>query len=401
MLDKKNLSSLVKFNPTRVLKKDELSPYVDMAAIKNGPDITKITYRKFQGGGSRFGNGDILLTRLTTHSNPTNIKSAIVKGLQKNGWGSTEFIVMLPKEISDTNFIYYLTKFSMFRKYMAKNMSGTTRQRVSWQVLSKFSFNFPNFSYRKKAGYILNQYDDLISQNILIIEKLEKLIGIMFEAVFIDSDLHYIKKLLNIGKQIELQPGKSDKIPTGWKYESLDKNIDFLNGLALQNYPHKGDESDLPILKIAQLKKGFLEGGGFSSCDIPDKYIIKDGDLIFSWSASLVVKIWCGGKAALNQHLFKITSNLYPKWFQWLWCKFYLRQFQSIAESKITTMGHIQRKHLTEAEILVPTKTHMRQLDKIFQPILDQIIMCNLEIHNLRNIQTTLIPKLMKGEVRL
>ena len=132
----------MKFNPTRVLKKNELCPYVDMAAIKNGRDITKITYRKFQGGGSRFGDGDILLTRLTTHSNPTNIKSAVVKGLKKNGWGSTEFIVMSPKEISDTNFIYYLTKFSIFRKYMAKNMSGTTRQRVSWQVLSKFSFHF-------------------------------------------------------------------------------------------------------------------------------------------------------------------------------------------------------------------------------------------------------------------
>ena len=391
---------MVEFNPSRALKKNESYPYVDMSAIKDGQNITKIAYRKFQGGGSRFGKGDILLTRLTTQSNPTNIRSAIVKS-SKNGWGSTEFIVMSPKEMSDTNFIYYLTKFSTFRKYMAKNMSGTTRQRVSWQVLSKFSFNFPNSNYRKKAGYILNQYDDLISQNILIVEKLEKLADVMFKAVFINSDLHYIKKLLNIDEQIKFQPSELGKIPTGWKCESLDKDIDFLNGLALQNYLPKGDESDLPILKIAQLKKDSLEGGGFSSCDISSEYIVEDGDLIFSWSASLVVKIWCGGKAALNQHLFKVTSSLYPKWFQWLWCKSHLRQFQSIAESKVTTMGHIQRKHLTEAKILVPTRTHIRKLDKIFKPILDQIIQCNLEINSLRNIQATLIPKLMKGEIRL
>ena len=387
-----NLSSLVEFNPTRVLKKNELYPYVDMSAIKDGQNITKIAYRKFQGGGSRFGNGDILLTRLTTQSNPTNIKSAVVKS-SKNGWGSTEFIVMSPKEISDTNFIYYLTKFSAFRKYMAKNMSGTTRQRVSWQVLSKFRFNFPDSSYRKKAGYILNQYDNLIGQNALIIEKLEKLASVMFKAVFIDFEKVCIK-------QIRFQANEPGNIPTGWRYESLDKNIKFLNGLALQNYSSKGNESDLPILKIAQLKKGFAEGSGFSSCDIPSQYIIKDGDLIFSWSASLVVKIWCGGKAALNQHLFKVTSR-YPKWFQWLWCKSHLKRFQSIAESKITTMGHIQRKHLTEAKILVPTRTHMKMLDKIFKPILDQIIQCNLEINNLRNIQTILIPKLIKGEIEL
>ena len=75
---------------------------------------------------------------------------------------------------------------------------------------------------------------------------------------------------------------------------------------------------------------------------------------MFSWSGSLLVRTWCGGRAALNQHLFKVTSEKYPKWF-YLHCLLsHFPEFQRIAADKATTMGHIKRHHLADAVCVAP-----------------------------------------------
>ena len=50
------------------------------------------------------------------------------------------------------------------------------------------------------------------------------------------------------------------------------------------------------------------------SSNIPEKNKIFDGDILFSWSATLEVMFWFGGNAGLNQHIFKIVPiNGYTK----------------------------------------------------------------------------------------
>lgn len=72
---------------------------------------------------------------------------------------------------------------------------------------------------------------------------------------------------------------------------------------------------------------------------------------MFSWSGSLEVDVWTGGAGALNQNLFKVTSENVPKWFYYFATKHYLLYFREIAANKATTMGHIQRKHLSDANL--------------------------------------------------
>ena len=105
---------------------------------------------------------------------------------------------------------------------------------------------------------------------------------------------------------------------------------------------------------LAQLRAGSAKGAEQANTRVPPDYVIDDGDLIFSWSGSLLVELWCGGKGALNQHLFKVTSAKAPKWFCFQWLRYYLPDFQAIAADKATTMGHIRRHHLTEALVVVP-----------------------------------------------
>ncbi|MGB4575676.1 MAG: restriction endonuclease subunit S, partial [Paludibacter sp.] len=126
-----------------------------------------------------------------------------------------------------------------------------------------------------------------------------------------------------------------------------------------------------------------------------------DGDVLFSWSGSLEVVLWTGGKGALNQHLFKVTSKVYPKWFYYLATKHHLNDFKTIAESKSTTMGHIQKEHLKQAMISIPPKELFDQYDERIAPLIEKRINNDKQIRTLTQTRDTLLPKLMSGEVRV
>jgi len=175
----------------------------------------------------------------------------------------------------------------------------------------------------------------------------------------------------------------------------------FLNGLACQKFPPKNEIEKLPVLKIKELSSGITENSDWASTDIKPEYIVRNGDVIFAWSASLMVKIWNGQDCILNQHLFKVTSEDYPKWFYYLWCKHHLAEFISIAASHATTMGHIKRGDLDEALVLVPDNGELKLMSQQVEPIIEKVITNNNQIRTLTALRDALLPKLMSGEVRV
>ncbi len=108
---------------------------------------------------------------------------------------------------------------------------------------------------------------------------------------------------------------------------------------------------------------------------------------------------WCGGKGALNQHLFKVSSEQVPPWYAYLWTKHHLPEFRAIAANKATTMGHIQRKHLTAAEVLLPPLAVLASMEQVMQPIISNMIQLRLEVRTLVELRDELLPKLLSGEL--
>lgn len=234
---------------------------------------------------------------------------------------------------------------------------------------------------------------------------LEAMSRTLFQSWFVDFDLCKGTDPLTAPEFRKLYPPElletaDGSIPKGWKTRSLDEMAVYLNGLALQKYP-ANDGPTLPVIKIAQLRKGSTEGADKCSAAIPPDYIIQDGDVLFSWSGSLEVELWCGGTGALNQHLFKVTSQEFPKWFYFLWTRHHLETFRRIAASKATTMGHIQRRHLTEAKVLVPPRELIQAMGGIMKPLIDKIIANRVQSRTLAELRDTLLPKLLSGEIRV
>lgn len=226
---------------------------------------------------------------------------------------------------------------------------------------------------------------------------------ILLKILPIESKI-YLNKQIN-DNLIELATDLfNSKVVNNATFEekSLTEIADYKNGLAMQKFRPKDGEAVLPVLKIRELNQGSTDGTTELVISTIDEAVkVFDGDVIFSWSGTLLVKLWTGGDAALNQHLFKVTSTKYPKWFYYLWTLHHLRRFQNVAKSKATTMGHIKRSDLSDSKVLVPDTEELSELNTIFEPIIEQIVNLGIQIKLLEKTRDQLLPKLLSGEIEL
>lgn len=276
--------------------------------------------------------------------------------------------------------------------------------------IGRIPIALPKRSHQTAIADVLESLDDRITLLRETNATLGAIAQALFKSWFVDFDPVRAKAE---GRQPEgmdattaaLFPDRFEEseprlVPEGWVVRSLDSIADFLNGLALQKFPPSQD-SWLPVIKIAQLRKGDTVGADRAGRNIKPEYVIHNGDVLFSWSGSLEVVIWCGGEGALNQHLFKVTSAEFPKWFYYLWTRNHLPAFQQIAASKATTMGHIQRKHLTEAKVLVPPAELIQRLGTRIEPLVDRWLANAVQAQTLTQLRDTLLPRLISGQLRL
>ena len=366
--------------------------------------------------------GDLVISRVGSYGVVSYVNSDEKFCLGQN----TAFII--PK--INSRFLYYQLISPFVKWQIEQFVVGAVQKTISLKSIRQFQIKLPPEPEQKAIAHILGSLDDKIELNRQMNETLEALAQALFKSWFVDFD-PVIDNALAAGNAIpdefferaEQRKGIEKKdnsdiqdlfpdefefteemgwIPKGWGVKSLDEVADYLNGLALQKYrPEDIDDNYLPIVKIAQLREGLPNHDEKASINIKPEYIIDNGDVIFSWSGSLLVDVWCGGKAALNQHLFKVTSDKYPKWFYLNYTKHHLVEFQRIATDKAVTMGHIKRGHLKEALCVIPENGVDDNIFAVFEGILNKQIRLRIESQTLAKLRDTLLPKLMSGELRI
>lgn len=281
-------------------------------------------------------------------------------------------------ENCDVQFMRYVVSTPQFQQYIHSVATGTTIKNVSLKQMREYAFPCPNLFEQQRIARILYLLDKKIETNSKINDNLHVQAKTLFNKRFL----------------------KIDSVPHGWKKGNLLDIANYLNGLPMQKYRPQEGEVAIPVLKIKELRQGMYDSSSEQcSPNIKSEYIIKDGDIIFSWSGSLLIDIWCGGTCGLNQHLFKVTSDIYDKWFYYLWTSHYLDKFIAIAADKATTMGHIKRGDLAKAEILVPSKEDYEEIRDLMNPIFELIIETKIESRKLTELRNALLPRLMSGEI--
>ncbi len=395
-------SEVVTLNPYRKLKKGAVAKKVSMQNLQESrKKIAGYEIAKFKGG-AKFKNKDTLMARITPCLE--NGKTSYVDILDKDeiGFGSTEFNVLCGKDGKTIDeFVYYLSRSPFVRAEVINSMVGTSgRQRVQNDIFDNLLISVPSVHEQKSIAKILSDLDSKIELNRKMNKTLEAIGQALFRRWFVDFEFPNEEGKpykSSGGKMVESELGE---IPQGWQIKSIDEIAVFLNGLALQKYPPKGEES-LPVIKIRELKQGIRGSTDRADINLPPEYIVEDGDILFSWSGSLEICIWCFGKGALNQHLFKVTSKNYPKWFYYYWIHQHLPEYRHIAKGKATTMGHIQRHHLSSSMVLVPQEEVLSSMSKIMNPLVNKVINNKIESKELIEIRDSLLPRLMSGRIKV
>lgn len=318
-------------------------------------------------------NGDILVNKLNMRFK----RIWPIDSLQANSVCSTEFVPLCPNEKVDRNYLLYILMSDDFTNALSGMRTGTSgsHQRVKPEWILDYKFPLPNIEKQREIGDFLSALDQKIAVNTKLNGYLEELFDLIFQRLIDDAG-------------------------SDWDTASLLDIADYKNGLAMQKFrPDTGDEG-LPVLKIRELGQGFC-GSDAERCKsgIVDSAKVHDGDLIFSWSGTLLLDFWAGGNAGLNQHLFKVTSSAYPSWFYYGWTKHHLARFIMLAKDRATTMGHIKRSALAESEVVIPPENILLSQTQLMQPIIDQYVMSKIEARKLAVFRDSLLPKLMSGEI--
>jgi type I restriction enzyme S subunit len=357
----------------------------------------------------RLGNGKILEGDILFCLRGSVGKIGLAKGIPKGAIASS-LVIIRPKEGVSLDFLYYILSSSIGKSIARELDNGSVQGNLSVRELKQVEIELPEHQEQKAIAHILGTLDDKIELNRKTNETLEAMAKALFKSWFVDFDPVRAKaegRPTGLVAEISdlfpdsFEDSELGEIPGGWQVKALDEIAHFLNGLALQKFPPEDGAATLPVIKIAQLKKGDSTGADRCSTAVPSDYVVRDGDVLFSWSGSLAVDIWCGGDGALNQHLFKVTSKTYGKWFFYQWVKHHLPVFQEIAQGKATTMGHIQRHHLSEAKVLNPPPSLLAAMDSAFTALLDRAFGLRRQSKDLGSIRDALLPKLISGEIRI
>jgi type I restriction enzyme S subunit len=311
----------------------------------------------------------------------------------------------------DERFLLYAYLGPQFQETLrSRTVHGSTVDRIPLVDMPGFPIVVPtDLAEQRAIAHILGALDDKIELNRRISETLEAMARALFKSWFVDFDPVRAKMQggdAGLPKPLaDLFPARFvdselGEIPEGWEVKSLDQTARFVNGLALQNYPPT-DDRYLPVIKIAQLRSGRTDGADRASADVDPEYIVADGDTLFSWSGSLECVLWAGGPGALNQHLFRVSALEYPRWLCYFGVHQHLDDFRQIAAGKATTMGHIQRHHLSDAKIAVPSKPMPNEIDQCLSPLFESLWKREVESRTVAAVRDALLPKLISGELRV
>jgi type I restriction enzyme S subunit len=320
-------------------------------------------------------------------------------------------VTAVSEEIS-LDYIYHLFKVSWIREQIRLTSTGSKVKHTSPERLYDIKTDLPDHATQKRIARVLSALESKIELNQRIGDGLEGMAKLLYDYWFVQFDFPItaaqaaaMGKPRSEGNPYRASGGKMTynetlkrEIPADWRDGSLLDVAKFTNGIACQKYPANGGEM-LRVIKIREMRAGLSANSDIVTAKVPAKVKVSDGDLLFSWSASLEVMIWTGGDGALNQHIFKVTSDSHPRSFCYFVLLDYLRHFRMMADVRKTTMGHITIDHLEQSQIVIPDDDVAEAFEVMTKPIIERMVKAHEENIRLTKLRDWLLPMLMNGQV--
>ncbi|MCW4137548.1 restriction endonuclease subunit S [Segatella copri] len=317
------------------------------------------------------------------------------------GGCSSDVLVFRAKNGHCSSFLYTVLMQDAFFNYAMSGAKGSKMPRGDKDQIMRYELPTLTPMEEENIGNMMVDIMSKINVNRQINDNLEAMAKQLYDYWFVQFDFpnEEGKPYKSSGGAMVWNEKLKREIPKGWFCGTLLDIAEYTNGLACQKY-RPTDDNKLPVIKIKEMHDGLSVDTEWVKADIPDDVKVFDGDVLFSWSASLEVMLWAYGNGGLNQHIFKVTSkNGYPRSFYFYQLVHYIGVFKQMAEARKTTMGHITQDHLRQSTIVLPPDVDIaNKLEEKLCPIFDAIVKNSQEIMTLTKQRDELLPLLMNGQ---
>jgi len=409
------LGDMAVINPTESLRKGVIAKCVAMEKLDTFTrKISKYEVKEFNGG-MKFRNGDTLLARITPCLE--NGKTAYVDFLGDGeiGFGSTEYIVIREKDgMSDKKFLYYLSVSPRFREIAIKAMTGTSgRQRVQTDLLVNKNQFFPPFAEQKTIAAVLSSFDDKIELLRTQNKTLENIAQTLFKHWFVDFEFPN-----KDGKPYKSSGGKMvdselGEIPEGWQIKTIEEiTLKVTKGTTPTTIGGKFSVRGINFIKAESITDHCsFESSKFSHIDFETnklliRSVIEEGDLLYSIAGTI------GRYAIVPNYILPGNTNQAVAIIRAdtkITDPFYLQCIFSLPTVKESLFGNIVEavqanlslSSIKNCKIILPDKIGVNLFVTKIRVLFDKITQNNLQIQTLSKIRDTILPKLMKGEIRV
>jgi conserved domain protein len=321
----------------------------------------------------------------------------------KEGGCSSDVLVFRVRDGNKNSFLYAVLLQDRFFDYAMRGAKGSKMPRGDKEQIMRYELPVFSPQEQENIGNIVISITEKLRLNRAINHNLGEMARLLYDYWFVQFDFpdENGNPYKSSGGKMVWNEKLKREIPEGWHCGNLCEIAKFTNGLACQKFRPTLDEDPLPVIKIREMREGFTSDTEKVSSNIPESVKVFNGDILFSWSASLEVVLWALGAGGLNQHIFKVTSaNSFPKLFYYFQLLYYIDTFKKIAEARKTTMGHITQEHLQQSTIAIPDDIYIANLfESKVAPIFDKKIKLQEEIQQFTKLRDELLPLLMNGQV--
>lgn len=313
-------------------------------------------------------------------------------------------VVLVRPNLKLVNPHYLAAYINVFgRRQIENNKVGAIQKHFNVRSAAEMLIDLPDLENQNKIAKVLCNLNEKIIKNEEINDYLEEMAKTIYNYWFVQFDFPDEN-----GNPYKSSGGKMDFIknfglaPSNWKIGNLYDIAEFINGLACQKYRPTENEASLPVIKIKEMHDGISSDTERVKSSIPENNIVRTGDILFSWSASLEVQRWTGITGGLNQHIFKvIPKEKYSSSYVYHQLKSYVIKFIQMAEARKTTMGHITRDHLKQSVIILPPENIIRDFSNQVDNIHAEICRINKECQKLSQLRDWILPMLMNSQATI
>lgn len=390
-------SEIADFPPKVKLEKGEDYPFVLMDEIDAGFKYVRASFTKnYNGSGAKFENGDTLFARITPSLE--NGKIAQIKDISKPAFGSTEFFVFRGKKgVSDSDFIYYLSKTDWFRQNAINSFVGASgRQRADAKFVGKTKLLIPPLQTQREIAKTLSSYDDLIENNLQRIKLLEEIAQNTFNEMY-SANKEFEE--VNLGSLI------GHEIGGGWGNDELtdefNKPAYVIRGTDIDELPN-GKLEKVPFryhkksnLASRKLQDGdiIFEVSGGSSYEGVAKTLLVTSELLKQFDNAVMPASFC--------KLARPAKREYSS-FVFLFLRF-LRNIRGTEVFEIRSASNIVNYNWTAflkfQKVKKPSEDVLEKFNAIVEPIYKQIYILGNQNQYLKEARDILLPRLMTGMI--